>query len=217
MDVRCYRARTFSLYSTASGTSSRSSLSLTTALSPPTSPAPRVERGADAWGSFVPLAPARQSLQRVISSGPPSPMRTTLKQRPEKPPHDAQHVFSLAYDHSTRSPRSPSRQIRTPASAGLPVITRTSSPSSSPSVSSSPGTSTPSSSASSINLERKSSSSSELHPVLAKLERTSKLCGQKMACATCHTPGRDYPQCGKCKKMWCSRECRIVGGKRHIC
>ncbi|KAF5314075.1 hypothetical protein D9611_006927 [Ephemerocybe angulata] len=59
--------------------------------------------------------------------------------------------------------------------------------------------------------------STALHPVLARVERSSKFCAGKMVCATCSKPGRDYPACGKCQKMWCSRECRLQGGKRHIC
>lgn len=58
---------------------------------------------------------------------------------------------------------------------------------------------------------------SGLHPVLARAERSSKLCKGVMVCATCSKAGRDFPACGKCKKMWCSRECRLAGGKRHVC
>ena len=56
-----------------------------------------------------------------------------------------------------------------------------------------------------------------LHPALARAERSSKLCKGVMVCATCSKRGRDFPACGKCKKMWCSRECRLAGGKRHVC
>ncbi|KAF9049647.1 hypothetical protein BDZ89DRAFT_1057527 [Hymenopellis radicata] len=56
-----------------------------------------------------------------------------------------------------------------------------------------------------------------LNPILASLERKSKLCTLKAQCATCGKPGNDYPRCGRCGEMWCSRECRTHGGKRHVC
>jgi hypothetical protein len=58
---------------------------------------------------------------------------------------------------------------------------------------------------------------SGMHPILAKLERQSKLCTQMVYCSTCGKSGHDYPRCGKCGVMWCSRTCRLVAGKRHIC
>ena len=60
------------------------------------------------------------------------------------------------------------------------------------------------------------SPSVKLNPILASLEKNSKLCEQNI-CAACSKPGRDYPRCGKCKESWCSRECRLNGRKRHIC
>lgn len=53
--------------------------------------------------------------------------------------------------------------------------------------------------------------------VLAQLERDSKFCKARARCSTCKKPGSDYPRCAKCGEMWCSRDCRLVGGKRHIC
>ena len=58
---------------------------------------------------------------------------------------------------------------------------------------------------------------SDLHPVLASLERRSKFCVKKDVCATCKRVGSGFPQCGKCGDSWCSRECRLDGGKKHIC
>ncbi|KAL4069873.1 hypothetical protein V8B97DRAFT_554860 [Scleroderma yunnanense] len=55
-----------------------------------------------------------------------------------------------------------------------------------------------------------------LHPVLEALERRSRLSCQSQ-CSTCLKLGRDYPRCGRCGQMWCSRECRLQGGKKHIC
>ncbi|KAF5311696.1 hypothetical protein D9611_009414 [Ephemerocybe angulata] len=206
MDYRPYqqpRTRTWSLYSSTSGHSSRSSLSFTGV--PPVAAAPtQVERIHSVMGSFVPSTSAKHSLKKLAPSTS-SPLQYEQHEKPRPRP------FSAVYDRPTPSN---SRPIRAPLSPlDLPTITRTPSPSPSSSLSSSPGTD---SSASSIILGRKNVSS-ELHPVLARLERGSKLCASKTACATCQKSGRDFPQCAKCKKMWCSRECRLVGGKRHVC
>jgi len=82
----------------------------------------------------------------------------------------------------------------------VPYITRTLSPS------------PPISSSSSIHHVR-----SDLHPILAQLEGKSRLCTQKVYCSTCRKAGTDFPHCGKCGEIWCSRPCRLVGGKRHLC
>ena len=55
-----------------------------------------------------------------------------------------------------------------------------------------------------------------LHPVLEALEQRSRL-SCRSQCSTCLKFGRDYPRCGRCGQMWCSRECRLQGGKKHIC
>lgn len=62
-----------------------------------------------------------------------------------------------------------------------------------------------------------SSPATGLHPILAKLERKSRLCTQIVQCSTCKKKGGDFPYCPKCGDMWCSRPCRLVGGKRHTC
>jgi hypothetical protein len=58
---------------------------------------------------------------------------------------------------------------------------------------------------------------SDLQPILAQLERKSKFCTQKISCSTCRKIGSDFPRCGKCGETWCSRSCRLVEGKRHVC
>ncbi|KAG7443085.1 uncharacterized protein BT62DRAFT_349428 [Guyanagaster necrorhizus] len=58
---------------------------------------------------------------------------------------------------------------------------------------------------------------SELNPILASLERKSKFCTDRVRCATCGKPGSDYPRCGKCGEMWCSRDCRLQGRRSHVC
>ena len=59
--------------------------------------------------------------------------------------------------------------------------------------------------------------SSGIHPILSKMERESKICTQMVYCSTCGKSGQDYPRCGKCGVLWCSRTCRLMAGKRHVC
>ena len=77
-----------------------------------------------------------------------------------------------------------------------------------------PVRSTPSTSSSSSMI---SHVESDIPPILAQLERKSKFCSQKMYCSTCKKTGADFPRCGKCGETWCSRPCRLVEGKRHVC
>jgi len=58
--------------------------------------------------------------------------------------------------------------------------------------------------------------SNKLHPILEAVESASKL-SSRTACSPCLKSGFDYPRCPRCKDMWCSRECRLQGGKRHVC
>jgi len=58
---------------------------------------------------------------------------------------------------------------------------------------------------------------SEMNPILSQLERGSKFCSIAVGCATCGKPGSDYPRCGNCGEMWCSRPCRLRRGKKHVC
>ncbi len=53
--------------------------------------------------------------------------------------------------------------------------------------------------------------------ILARMERESKFCTQMVYCSTCGKSGQDYPRCGKCGVLWCSRTCRLMAGKRHVC
>ncbi|KAJ4482159.1 hypothetical protein J3R30DRAFT_2133187 [Lentinula aciculospora] len=57
----------------------------------------------------------------------------------------------------------------------------------------------------------------DMNPILSELERKSKLCIEVAGCATCGKSGTDYPRCSKCGEMWCSRPCRLRGGKKHLC
>ncbi|KAG2342205.1 hypothetical protein BDR05DRAFT_369785 [Suillus weaverae] len=57
---------------------------------------------------------------------------------------------------------------------------------------------------------------STLCPILEAIENASKL-SCSTVCVTCLKTGRDFPHCPRCGDMWCSRECRMQGGKRHVC
>ncbi|KAF9221629.1 hypothetical protein BS17DRAFT_711153 [Gyrodon lividus] len=56
----------------------------------------------------------------------------------------------------------------------------------------------------------------KLHPVLEAVEKGSKF-SCRTICATCMKSGRDFPRCARCGEMWCSRACRLPGGKKHVC
>ncbi|KAF8807121.1 hypothetical protein BYT27DRAFT_7189209 [Phlegmacium glaucopus] len=101
--------------------------------------------------------------------------------------------------YGIRTPASSYRENSKTSSPEIPYITRTPSPTS------------PSSSMISHNVH------SDLHPILARLEKKSKLCTKKVYCSTCGKAGSDFPRCGKCGEFWCSRSCRLVEGKRHVC
>ncbi|KAG2361707.1 hypothetical protein BDR07DRAFT_29616 [Suillus spraguei] len=57
---------------------------------------------------------------------------------------------------------------------------------------------------------------STLCPILEAIENASKL-SCRTVCVTCLKIGRDFPHCPRCGDVWCSRECRMQGGKRHVC
>lgn len=151
----------------------------------------------DAFGSFIPTSSATASLKHVARSKPRRRLPSAL--------------WPVSYQFPSESPASSS-----PPSPIIPSITRTTSE---PYVMDAPFTFSPTAStfipASPSYRER--NSNTDMNPILASLERKSKLCTRKVYCATCGRPGSDYPRCGKCHEMWCSRECRLTGGKRHVC
>lgn len=165
-------------------------------------------RAHSAYGSFIPTASARPSLDQINRSSKTERSRPALAVQT----HLRKQSYQWLEDDDS------------PLSSGLssPTIPSFSRTTSSSSVS---GFTSPSFASSSKTLlnrhelrpENCRTQTDELNPILAKLERKSKLLTQKVYCATCQKVGSDYPKCGRCNAMWCSRECRMYGGKRHIC
>jgi hypothetical protein len=210
--IRPQRRRTLSLLSI----SSRSSVGPTADFpkSPSTSGLSHQPDTHFAHGSFIPVRPAMSTLENFARCATPPIAKVTLKKRrkvtfsdkctysPSWSEDEAEDSGYASYSPSTSSSRKT-----------IPKITRTTTPSSS--VIDPPS---PSSSVSSLSTTgRQRSTDSERHPVLARLERQSRICTQLSQCSTCSTKGNDFPRCPKCNDMWCSRACRLVGGKTHIC
>ncbi|PPR01744.1 hypothetical protein CVT24_001565 [Panaeolus cyanescens] len=153
----------------------------------------------EAYGSFVPVRSATASLKGFASL---SSLPTTHAKPKRK---------RVTFVDPLSSPQKwPQDDNDNEAPLQVPFITRTLSPP--PVCPPSPISST----SSMINADQPDPNP-DLHPILARLEKKSKLCMQKSQCATCHKTGSDFPRCGKCNQMWCSRQCRLVGGKRHVC
>ncbi|TFK40546.1 hypothetical protein BDQ12DRAFT_457197 [Crucibulum laeve] len=189
------RTRTASLISTSSGRSFRSAFELSRAYSPVT--ASECSSNQAAAGSFIPIGSATASLQNIASCYSPSPRRRRV----------------TFLDKTISYPASDESDDGNDGIAGpsMPYIMHTQLPATIPYPPS------PASSTSSTSLPHDRESDSQLHPILASLERKSKLCSRRVYCSSCKKPGTDYPRCGKCGEMWCSRDCRLLGGKRHIC
>lgn len=198
------RKRTVSLTSISS---TQSRITLDFVKSEPTAVATIHTLPRDAYGSFIPTASARNSLQ-FFSKCPVS--------SPARPPGLSFHSYrkrpKFMWIEDNDSPLSSGLPSPT-----IPSISRTSSSSSIPSQNHTvlaPSLMLPRIRESRSGHQR---SVTELDPILAKLERKSRLLTQKVYCATCKKLGSDYPKCGRCNDMWCSRECRMYGGKRHVC
>lgn len=61
----------------------------------------------------------------------------------------------------------------------------------------------------------RANSGSGMNSILAEVEKTSKF-RIHTTCSKCLREGLDYPKCPRCNEAWCSRECRVTGGK-HSC
>jgi len=144
----------------------------------------------EAWGSFIPLRSATTSLREFISVSPVYSNRSFPEWR-----RTSSHDIETPYT----KPSSPKPKV--------PYITRT--------LSHSPVC--PPSPISLSSFMISPHVRSDLHPILAQVEGKSRFCTQKVYCSTCRKAGTDFPRCGKCGEIWCSRACRLVGGKRHLC
>jgi len=141
----------------------------------------------EAWGSFIPLRSATTSLREFISVS----SSRSFPERRRTSSHDIESPYWEDPKSSSPKPK-------------VPYITRTLSTS-------------PVRPPSPISLSSSHHVRSDLHPILAQVEGKSRLCTQRVYCSTCRKAGTDFPRCGKCGETWCSRTCRLVGGKRHLC
>jgi hypothetical protein len=156
----------------------------------------------DVHGSFTPTASAQAALQYLTTNSKNSAPRifnSTHRSRPQ--------FMWPSNDDSPLSSGPPSPTIST---------SHTTSPYFTPGGLSRASTSS-STLISGYQQGHKRMTSDEPNPIFAKLERKSKLLSQNALCSTCNKQGSGYPKCGSCNAMWCSRECRLAGGKRHVC
>ena len=155
----------------------------------------------EAYGSFIPVRSAACTLQDLAACVSP-PIRRTIKRR-RKVTFDDKCSYSPSWDDYGSSS----------SSSRTPHITRSThhtSPMAPPSPTSTVSSLSPPTSPLLTPTE-------ELHPILARLEERSRLCVKLTQCTTCRKQGSDFPRCPKCGDTWCSRPCRLMGGKRHIC
>lgn len=189
------RSRTMSMFSVSSSTTVRSTFEITKTLSP----SPTVSSRPDvkqAYGSFIPVRSAANCLRDFAGHHTTTIPRNAKKRRrvtfqeTSSPVSSDDEDFppSLPVSFVNRPFPTPKRGHQSPVMLSPPMTTKTS-----------------------------HRSPSGMHPVLAKLERESKLCTQIADCSTCRKSGYDYPRCSRCGVKWCSRTCRLVAGKRHIC
>jgi len=195
---RCrVRSRALSLLSVKSGASE--GLNLEPPKAEPTIFASNSFKNHLACGSFVPNTPATLVLRTFLP--------TTITHARGR----SIHVFPH-YEKEPESPISPTSPI--------PFITRTLPLSSGSSRPPSPvrGYSTlPKPRRASRTHSRSQTQLPEFNSVLTSLEQRSKFYVRKNACSTCKRTGSGFPQCGKCGDSWCSRDCRLKGGRRHVC
>ncbi|KAJ4468989.1 hypothetical protein C8R41DRAFT_853620 [Lentinula lateritia] len=166
-----------------------------------------------AHGSFTPTSPALPCLMTLATFNTPGSifMRVSHSRRRQNSISEWPEMHSQSGASETSSiPPSPTSLSRSSRAPSIPRITRTSSYDTHSSVSSSPSlldeTFLP------ARLK-----TTEMNPIFSELERRSKLCTSVVGCATCGKYGSDYPRCGKCGEMWCSRPCRLRGGRKHLC
>jgi hypothetical protein len=181
-------------------------------------------------GSYHPRSHQKPTASASVAGA--ASRRRNLGTRPQIHSHNSDYQKATVDDSRSRSTATSASTSTAPAGVAassptntfkVPLIVRTVVPRSLTSSDSSPESSAPPSPTLRVGYlhpegsQSKGGRKEKLHPVLAQLERSSKFCKNKMECAACGKVGRDFPACGKCRKMWCSRECRLGGGKRHVC
>ena len=216
------RCRTSSTSSLSSRHSTLSSISSKSIVTPPVLTS-NSDDSSDSlpYGSFSVTPPARQSLRYIHSrSFRPrvSPFSWTIKSAKvippvPSPPLPAENglpticrtpVFENSSDYEEFIPprMGPEKMMKVPSSISSTVPTRRPPPSrKAASFAPSPVTRT--------------SSGSGMNSILADVEKSSKFRMQS-TCSKCLREGLDYPKCPRCDETWCSRECRVAGGK-HSC
>jgi hypothetical protein len=203
-----FRSRTMSQSSVSSSFSMK--FPLDSPKTPPSSALAGWPDGHHASGSFTTTNSASASLQSLADSLSWSPLLNKRKRR--------LHALSISYNHfpikaePIHTPSSP-LSINSPASS-IPSISRTSSSFYASEAISDHISKSPKGASRSPVIKEKPA---QIDPILARLEKKSKFCTQSARCATCGKIGRDYPRCGKCGEMWCSRDCRLQGRKKHVC
>lgn len=188
------------------------SCSSTTSQSSMASIYPRINQGSplaeptegqtNVYGSFTTTIPATLWLRSHLSLDIPVPGNRRAKQRDfdcgyDTPP-DSPLSFFQPLSGSIRSP-SISRTLLTNFERGGPLTDPVASFTSLPSPS-----------------VDNDVNAVKLHPVFAAVEKGSKLSCRTM-CSTCMKAGTNFPRCPRCNEMWCSRACRLQGGKKHSC
>lgn len=195
------RSRTWST-SCSSTTSQSSMASIYTIINQSSPVAEPTEGHTNAYGSFTTTLPAALWLRSHLSLDIPVPGKRRAKQRDldcgyDTPP-DSPLSFFQPPSGSKWSP-SISRTLLTdfdrygPSTDSVAYPTTVLSPSIDDDV-----------------------NAAKLHPVLAAVEKGSKL-SCRTICSTCMKPGTNFPRCPRCDEMWCSRGCRLQGGKKHMC
>jgi hypothetical protein len=173
------------------------------------------------YGSFSVTPPARQSLRYIHSKSTRPrvlPFSWTIKSAKVAPPtpsptFEAEDglpticrtpVFEDSSDYEEFIPRrmEPEKIVRVHSRVSSTATPRRPSPSQkSPSATPTPPT--------------RANSNCGINSILAQVEKASKF-RMHSTCSKCLREGLDYPKCPRCSETWCSRECRVAGG-RHSC
>ncbi|KAF9267449.1 hypothetical protein L218DRAFT_688735 [Marasmius fiardii PR-910] len=162
---------------------------------------------AEAFGAFAPTSSASSSLLCVVNSNHPWPATLTRRYKSRRHRRSASHHDR--HETYNDSPSSPTSSI-----SSIPCISRAS-------LYDDDEFSSPASMSSTDLLDDLSSPQPPLPKsdmkILYALEKKSRLCTHRAQCSTCGKLGSDFPRCGKCGELWCSRSCRLRDGTKHIC